>query len=81
MVNDDGVRESEGRPRQAPLQFRLRTMLLITVAVGLVVGVLRWLEVPPRTSLIVLVVLSVSVAAALGLVVVIAGSITGDEEE
>ena len=81
MMNDDGMSEREERPRQAPLQFGLRTMLGVTAAVGLVFGVLRWLEVPARTSFIVLVVLTVSVAAALGLVVVIAASVTGEDKE
>jgi hypothetical protein len=40
-------------------------------------AVLRWLGAPPRTSLIVLVVLTVSVAAAVTLVAVIAHSVNG----
>ena len=69
-------------PRQPPLQFRLRTMLIITAVFAAIFAVLKWLEVPPRDSLIVLILLAVSVIAALGLVVVIAGSVArGDGRE
>ena len=64
-----------------PLQFRLRSLLAMAVAVCLLFGTLRWLNVPPRASLIVLVILAVSAAAALALVVVIAGSENGDEQD
>lgn len=57
-----------------PLQFRLRSLLGITVAVALLFGLLRWLGVPPQTSALVLVLLTVSLAAAVGLVAVIARS-------
>ena len=66
--------ENEPTPRQAPLQFSLRSMLVVTAAFGLVFGVLRWIGAPPQVSLLVLVLLAVSVIAAIGLVVVIAGS-------
>jgi hypothetical protein len=64
-----------------PLQFRLRSLLGITVAVALLFATLRWLGVPPQASLIVLVVLTVSLAAAVGLVAVIAHSGTGPPED
>lgn len=80
MMNDDHSGKSDQRPRRAPLQFGLRTMLLITAAVGLFFGTLRWLGVPPRAGFIVLVVLTVSVTVAIGLVVVIAGAVTGEDE-
>ncbi|NUQ63443.1 MAG: hypothetical protein HUU20_13270 [Pirellulales bacterium] len=60
--------------RAPPLQFRLRSLLAMAVAVCLIFGTLRWLNVPPRASLIVLVILAVSVAAAVALVAAIAGS-------
>lgn len=67
--------------RRPPLQFRLRSLLAMAVAVCLLFGTLRWLNVPPRASLIVLVILAVSAAAALALVVAIAGSENGDEQD
>ena len=42
---------------------------------------LEWLGVPPVASVIGLVVLGVGALAAVALVVVIAGSVTGEEEE
>jgi hypothetical protein len=63
-----------------PLQFRLRTLLVITAAVALLFGTLRWLGVSPQGSAVVLVILLVSVAAALGLVAAIAG-IPGDGDD
>ncbi len=65
--------QQNGR-RTPPLQFGLRAVLLIMVAVSLLFGILRWLDVPPFASAIVLVILIVSVAAALGLVVAIAAA-------
>ncbi len=69
-----------GRPerRRPPLQFGLRSLLGITVAVSLLFGTLRWLEVSPLASALVLMILVVSVAAALGLVTAIAGSMDDD---
>jgi uncharacterized membrane protein AbrB (regulator of aidB expression) len=58
--------------RPPPLQFRLRSLLGIAVGVCLLFGTLRWLNVPPRASLIVLVILGVSVAAAVALIAAIA---------
>jgi len=57
---------------QPPLQFGIRSLMLIAVAVGLLFGTLRWLEVSPRAAAVVLLIVVVSVAAALGLVVAIA---------
>lgn len=64
-----------------PLQFRIRTLLGMTVAVALLFAMLRWLGVPPQTSAIVLVLLTVSVAAAVGLVIVIARSSPGPRDD
>lgn len=60
-------------PRERPLQFGLRTLLGVTAATALLFGVLRWLDVPPKASWIVLVVAVAGAAAAIGLVTVIAG--------
>lgn len=54
------------------MQFGLRALLGIMVAVSLLFGTLRWLGVPAFASAMVLVILIASVAAALGLVVAIA---------
>jgi hypothetical protein len=66
---EDGQR---GSRRPPPLQFGIRAMLLIMVVVSLLFGTLRWLDVSPLASGIVLVVLIAGVAAALALVVAIA---------
>ncbi len=67
-------------PKQPALQFRLRSILVITVAIAMLFGLLRWLGVPPQASVIVMVVLGVSLAAAVGLVVVIARGMDGGQE-
>ena len=43
-----------------PLQFGLSTLLWLMVAVGLIFGTLRWMQVPAATSLIVMAILAVS---------------------
>ena len=73
--------EKPSRPRKPPLQFTLPALFGVTAALAVLFGVLSWLGVPPLASFIVLVVLTVSVLAALGLVVVIAYSVTGEEDE
>ena len=79
------MNEENGRQRRPPpLQFRLRTMFLVTAALCVLFATLRWLGVPPFAGYVVLIVLAVSVLAALGLVVAIAGSMPNgrdDEEE
>ena len=60
--------------RPPPLQFNVRTLLGVTAAFGLVFGVLRWIGAPPQVSLLVLVLMGVTVVAAIGLVVVLAGA-------
>ena len=66
--------ETDERPPRAPLQFSLRAIMGITVAMALLFGTLRWLGVSPSACAMVLLILTVSVAAALGLVVAIAGT-------
>ncbi len=65
---DDPSKEEQRRP----LQFSLRSMLGLMTAVSVLFGTLRWLEVPPAASAMVLAVLLVAVPAALGLIVAIA---------
>lgn len=73
--------EKPARPRKPPLQFTLPALFGVTAALAVLFGALSWMEVPPLASFLVLVVLAVSVLAALGLVVVIAGSVTGEDDE
>ena len=73
--------EKPAHPRKPPLQFTLPALFGVTAALAVLFGALSWLGVPPLASFIVLVVLTVSVLAALGLVVVIAYSVTGEEDE
>lgn len=73
--------ESQQPSRRPPLQFGLRTMFGITAALCVLFATLNWLEVPRVASAIVLVVLGVGAVAAVALVVVIAGSVTGEEDE
>jgi hypothetical protein len=71
-MNDDRQQESgRGRP---PLQFSLKALLALPVVVGLVFGTLRWLGVSPLANAIILVILTVSAAAAIGLLAALAGS-------
>ena len=60
------------RPRTPAIQIRLSTLLGITAAVAVLFGTLRWLGVPPRASLLVLVVLLAGAMAAVGLVLILA---------
>jgi len=66
--------ESKGRRGPRPLQFGLAALFGITAAVAALFGTLRWFGVPAPTSGLVLVILVVSVAAALGLVLAIAAA-------
>ena len=77
MPDDNHLDRSAG----PPLQFGLRTLLVLTAAFGLLFATLKWLGVPPLASFIVLVVLTVSVLAAIGLVVAIAGWVPGEEDD
>ena len=80
MMDDCGMKEEDRRESVRPLQFRLRTLFGLTAAMAALFGVLDWLGVPAEVSWLVLVVLIVSVLAALGLVVVIATSVTGEHD-
>jgi hypothetical protein len=56
-------------------------MLAAAVACAVVFGLLRFLGVSSRTGFVVLAILAVSVAAAVSLLVVIAGAAAGDEND
>ena len=70
--------DSRQGPSRPPLQFGISSLMLITVAVALLFGTLRWLGASTTTSAIVLVILIIGVALALGLVVAISAG-TDDE--
>ncbi len=74
---NDPDQDKDRRP--VPLQFGIRTMLWITLAAAVLMGTLQWMEVPPRAVGIVVLIVGVAVAAALGLVVTIART-TDDED-
>jgi hypothetical protein len=57
-----------------PLQFTLRGLFGLTLAVALLFGTLRWLGVSPTASAVVLVILIVAVAAAVALLAAIAAA-------
>lgn len=75
------MNEERGQQRRAPLQFGIGAVLVATVAVASLFAALRWLKVSPQAQYIVLAVLAVSVIAALGLLVAIAGSVTGHRDD
>ncbi len=64
--------------RKPPLQFSLRAMLGMMVAVAVLFGTLRWLDVSPAASAVVLVILVLGALAAVALLAAIAG---GGEDE
>jgi spore maturation protein SpmB len=71
---------SDQRPRTPAIQIRLSTLFWVTAVVAVLFGVLRWLGVPPRASLLVLVVMLAGATAAVGLVVVLARSLAPDAD-
>ncbi len=66
------------QPRLPALQVGLGTLFAVTAAVAMVFGVLRWMEVPPVSAVLVLAVLAVGAVAAVGLVVAIAATMDPD---
>lgn len=65
-------------PPKPPLQFSIRALLGLMLAVCLLFGTLRWLGVSTTASAVVLVILVLGMLAAVGLLVAISGA--GDEE-
>jgi hypothetical protein len=61
-----------------PLQFGIKTLLGMMVAVGAIFGTLRWLGASEQTSYIVMGILAASFVAAIGLIVAIS-KIGGDD--
>jgi len=66
--------------QRPPLQFGLRSLLLAAVAVAVVFGTLKYLGVGPLASAVVLVIIIVGVAAAVGLLVAIAASVDDEDQ-
>ena len=66
------------RPRR-PLQFGIRSLMVMTLAAGILFATLKWLAVPPFARAMLLVILVVSVAAGVGLVVAIANAADNGE--
>jgi hypothetical protein len=75
-TNDQSTRDEQSANDEThhsppPLQFGLSTLLWLMVAVGLIFGTLRWMQVSVITSLIVMAVLAVSAPAVVLLVAAI----------
>jgi hypothetical protein len=70
-ANSDQPAGDEPRHSPPPLQFGLSTLLWLMVAVGLIFGTLRWMQVSATTSLIVMAILAVSGLAVVLLVAAI----------
>lgn len=68
------------RAKQPALQFRLRTLMVITAVLAALFATLKWLGLPPTAGFIILAVIAVSVVAAVGLLVVIAESVTDKDD-
>jgi hypothetical protein len=76
-MNDEPTTHETGRP---PLQFGLSTLLGVMVAVGLIFGTLRWLDVPAWVGYLILAILVASSLAGLGLAVMIARWTADDDD-
>ncbi len=76
--NDVQPTSGETRHPPPPLQFGLSSLLWIMLAVGLIFGTLRWIQVPPTTSLIIMAVLA---ASALAVVLLVAAISKVDDDE
>jgi hypothetical protein len=78
MMNAEGRRMNGKDQKLPPLQFGIKTLLGLMVAVGLIFGTLRWVGASEQISYIVMGILFVSLLAALGLIVAIS-KISDDE--
>ena len=78
-MNDPRPTTNHQQPEKPPpLQFGIKTLLGMMVAVGVIFGTLRWIGASEQTSYIVMGILTVSLLAAVGLIVAIS-KIGGDE--
>jgi hypothetical protein len=79
MQNDEVRMTNDEKPEKPPpLQFGIKTLLGLMVAVGVIFGTLRWIGASEQTSYIVMGILVVSLLAAVGLIVAIS-RIGGDD--
>lgn len=80
-TDDNGNRSIQAeRPTSTPpLQFGISTLLWLMVAVGLIFGTLRWMQVSAITSIIVMVILAVCAVVVVFLVYAI--SKVDDDED
>jgi len=69
----------EPRRRPRPIQFGTRTLLTVTAALAVLLGMLQWMQVEPWAMAVVLGVVVLSGAAAVGLVLALAATV--DEED
>jgi hypothetical protein len=80
MENDEARMTKDEKPlKPPPLQYGIKTLLGLMVAVGLIFGTLRWIGASEQTSYVVMGILAASLLAAVGLIVAIA-NIGGDDE-
>ena len=57
--NNNQSTQDENSVSPPPLQFSISTLLWLMVAVGLIFGTLRWMQVSTTASLIVLAILAI----------------------
>jgi hypothetical protein len=69
------------RVKPPPLQFGLGSLFVTTVVLAALFGTLRWLGVSARASSIILLILLLSLAAAVGLIAAIAGTVDEKDDE
>jgi len=60
------------------LQFGLRSLFGLAIAVAVIFGTLKWVGVGPRESLLIMLILIVGGLAAVGLIAAIVSSLRGD---
>lgn len=75
--DQEPIDEADSDNNSHPLQFGISTLLWLTVAVALVFGTLRWLQVSTTASLIVMAVLAISTI----LVVILVAAISRFDED
>ncbi|MBN2024154.1 MAG: hypothetical protein JW809_15330 [Pirellulales bacterium] len=61
-------------------QFGIKTLLAATAALAVLLGALRWMEATPGEMAIVLGVVVLSAAAAVGLVLALAAAVDDDND-
>ena len=77
--NQRPTTDDQRPPKPPPLQFTVRALLGMMLAVGLIFGTLRWIGASQQTNFLVLGILIASLLAAVGLIAAI-NNIGGDDE-